>query len=399
MSERIYLDANAGLPVRAEVLDEYLRVEREYPANPASLHRAGRRAQGQLENARERIAKLIGRSASEVVFTSGATEACNLALFGIVRATAEMLGRKLNLLSSQAEHPAVLGPLRVLQQEGHRLQFLPVNSHAGVDLGQWPVTERNRASFEPDLVAMQWANNETGAVQPLELLLQNLPAEALWFCDAVQGLGKLPWASALASADSLVFSGHKFGAPKGSGILVLGERAMFEAHLVGGGHQRGRRPGTESPALASALALAMELAMAEQEQNQRQWMAARASFLQQLTARLTAAHGGDTGALFQNNHPEQGGLCNTLNLTFPKIDGRMILPALDADGLEVSSGSACSSGSPTPSDVLLATGMPQVLATASIRVAFPPRIELSTVENAGQRLADAISRLYDVAKR
>jgi cysteine desulfurase len=399
MSERIYLDANAGLPVRAEVLEEYLRVEREYPANPASLHRAGRRAQGQLENARERIAALLGRSASEVVFTSGATEACNLALFGIARATAEMLGRKLNLLTSKAEHPAVLGPLRVLQQEGHRLQFLPIDATARVDFNQWPSADAKGADFEADLVAMQWANNETGAVQPLQPLLQHLPADALWFCDAVQGIGKLPWTSALESADSLVLSGHKFGAPKGAGILVLGERAMFEAHLVGGGHQRGRRPGTESPAMASALALAMELAMAEQGQHQCEWSAARACLMQHLNQGLAGAGYDEAESMVQCNHPEQGGLCNTLNLTFANLDGRMLLPTLDADGLEVSSGSACSSGSPTPSDVLLATGMPQVLATASIRVTFPPKIQLSTVENAARRMAEAISRLYDVAKR
>lgn len=390
MSERIYLDANAGLPVRAEVLEEYIRVERECPANPASLHRAGRRAQGELENARERVAHALQRPAREVVFTSGATEACNLALFGIVNATSEMLGRNLNLLSSKAEHPAVLGPLRVLQQRGHKLNLLPIDAHARVVMTHMPAA---------DLIALQWANNETGAVQALDQLQHNLAPDALWFCDAVQGVGKLPIASELAYADSLVLSGHKFGAPKGVGVLVLGERAMYEAHMVGGGHQRGRRPGTESPALAAAFARAMELAIEDQAEHEATWTKARALFLDVLQAHLPASPNMASNAVFQSNHPASGGLCNTLNLSFPNLDGRMLLPTLDAEGLEVSSGSACSSGSPTPSDVLLATGMPQVLATASIRVTFPPKMALSTVENGAQRLAKAISRLYDVAKR
>lgn len=399
MSERVYLDANAGLPVRPEVLTEYLRVERECPANPASLHRAGRRAQGELESAREQVAACIGRSASEVVFASGATEACNLALFGIVHASSEMLGRKLNLLSSRAEHPAVLGPLRVLQQQGHSLQLLPLDPHARVDLNQWP----SDSDQQPDLVSLQWANNETGAVQDLPSMLQNLPADSLWFCDAVQGVGKLSWDTALLNADSLVLSGHKFGAPKGVGVLVLGERAMYQAHMVGGGHQRGRRPGTESPALAAAFAMAMKLAMEEQSQHQTEWEQARQRFLDVLTGSLgQPAVSGWTGGAEDGvicNHPASGGLSNTLNLSFQNLDGRLLLPTLDAEGLEVSSGSACSSGSPTPSDVLLAVGLPQVLAGASIRVTFAPKTELSTVENSAKRLAEAISRLYDVAKR
>ncbi len=384
MSERVYLDANAGLPVRAEVLEEYLRIERECSANPASLHRSGRRAQGELENARGRVAACIGRADSEIVFTSGATEACNLALFGVVHATEQLLGRKLNLMTSKAEHPAVLGPLRLLQQQGHHLEWLPIDDHAQACLQDLCDDE------PPDLVALQWANNETGVVQPVQQLADLLTDNTAWFCDAVQGVGKLPWSSALNHADALVLSGHKFGAPKGVGVLALGDRVMYEAHMVGGGHQRGRRPGTESPALAGAFAMAMELAMAEQAENDRLWSESRQVFLDCLLQQLPS---------LRCNHPEVGGLSNTLNLTFADIDGRLLLPTLDAEGLEVSAGSACSSGSPTPSTVLLAAGLPQVLATASIRVTFPPKMTISTVENAARRLAAAAARLYDVAKR
>ncbi|MBC8405923.1 MAG: aminotransferase class V-fold PLP-dependent enzyme [Planctomycetes bacterium] len=383
MSQRIYLDANAGLPVRTEVLEEYLRIERDFGANPASLHRAGRGAQGVLESARSRVAALLRCEDSEVVFTSGATEACNLALFGIVRCSAQVLGRKLRLVSSLAEHPAVVGPLRLLQLEGHHVDWLHLDVYATNDLGSWP-------EDAPDLVAMQWANNETGAVQPLSQMLDLISSDSVWFCDAVQGIGKLAWNESLCEARGLVISGHKFGAPKGIGALVLKNDVLFEATIVGGGHQGGRRPGTENPALASALALALELAMQEQAFNLKNWDRCRLAFLQELTRAIPDV---------QFNHPPKGGLNNTISLTFPNLDGRLLLPTLDADGLEVSAGSACSSGSPTPSTVLLATGMTQPLANASIRVSLCPKMDTLDASLAGSRLATAISRLYDVAKR
>jgi cysteine desulfurase len=383
MSHRIYLDANAGLPVRAEVLEEYLRIERAFGANPASLHRAGRGAQGVLEGARSRVASALRCEDSEVVFTSGATEGCNIALFGIVRGSAQILGRKLRLVSSLAEHPAVVGPLRLLQLEGHHVDWLPLDAYATTDLSAWP-------EQVPDLIAMQWANNETGAVQPLSQMLDLMPSNAVWFCDAVQGIGKLAWNDSLSDADSLVISGHKFGAPKGIGALVLKNEVLFEAPIVGGGHQGGRRPGTENPALAAALALALELALQEQSSNQENWSRCRLAFLQELARAVPDV---------QFNHPTQGGLSNTISLTFPNLDGRLLLPTLDADGLEVSAGSACSSGSPTPSTVLLATGMTQPLANASIRVTLCPKMDAAVVKSAATRLATAISRLYDVAKR
>ena len=377
MSSRIFLDANAGLAVRPEAIAEFQRVERDCPGNPSSLHRSGRKAQGVLETARSKVASLLRCNSSELVFTSGATEASNLALLGMVRATSELQGRKLCLLASQAEHPAVLGPLRLLQQEGHRLRFLELDSHGRSKLETWP-------EDPPDLVAMQWANNETGVVQPLQELLELLPPNCLWFCDAVQGIGKLDFSALLLSASSFVLSGHKFGAPKGIGAWALRADAMFAAPIVGGGHQRGRRPGTESPSLAAALAIALELSAKDQEENAKNWEKCRTEFLAAIRSKFSA---------LQENHPQDGrGLMNTLSLSFPGVDGRMLLPALDADGLDVSAGSACSSGAPTPSPVLLS-------ANASIRVSFSPSIELSEARRAAEILCMTVARLYEVANR
>jgi cysteine desulfurase len=391
LAERYFLDANAGLPTRPEALENFLRVERTCPGNPSSLHRRGRRAQGELEVARSQTARLLGCQDSELVFTGGATEACNLALLGMVRGQSELLGRKLRLLASPTEHPAVLGPLRLLQQQGHSLQWLKVGAHGEVDPAE--LQTRLATSTEPpiDLIALQWANNETGALQPLQALVEVLPSAVLWFCDAVQGFGKATPPDALTRADSLVVSGHKFGAPKGVGAWVLREDAPFEAPAAGGGQQAGRRPGTETPALAVALATALSAATAEQPEVQAGWEGARKQFLQSLQAALPTKA--------QENHPEVGGLANTINLSFHQLDGRLLLPAFDAEGLELSSGAACASGSPTPSSVLLAIGMPENLAKASIRISLPPFFPRADAAMAAERIAAIIRRIYEVGNR
>lgn len=382
-----YLDANAGLPARVEAVEAWVQVARAASANPASLHRPGRRAQGELERAREEVAASLRCASRELVFTSGATEACNLALLGMVRAQAAFLGRPLRLLSSRAEHPAVLGPLRALQHEGHALTLLPIDAHARVS-----AEALTRALLEDrfDLVALQWANNETGAMQPIEALASALPMGALWFCDSVQGFGKLAWDPALERADALVVSGHKFRAPHGVGAWVLREHAPFEAPLSGGGHQAGRRPGTENPELASALAIALRLAEEELPAVQTRWEHARTQLLDTLRAAFPEVI---------PHHPEQGCLPNTINLGFPQVDGRMLLPALDAEGFAVSAGSACSSGSPEPSAVLLAAGVSEDLARASLRISLPPDLDVENWPDACARLATTIARVYEVANR
>ncbi len=383
-----YLDANAGLPLRAEAAAEWERVALHAAGNPASLHRAGRRAQGELERARESLATLLHCASRELVFTSGATEACNLALLGMIRGRAALTGKKQNLLASHAEHPAVLGPLRVLQQEGHRLKLLPIDACGRVEQAALTAALREQAW---DLLAMQWANNETGAVQPIGLIAEQLPNDTLWFCDSVQGFGKLPFDPALQRADSFVLSGHKFQAPHGIGAWVLREHVFFEAPITGGGHQGGRRPGTESPELAAALAVALSLACREQAEQERAWSQFGAALQQAVLDAFpdTVLH-----------HPRQGPrLANTYNFGFPGLDGRMLLPALDAEGLAVSAGSACSSGSPEPSAVLLAAGVTEDLARASLRISFPPNWEASQAQLATAALIQALRRVYKVANR
>ena len=388
-TSRIFLDANAGLPAREEALEAFLRVERELPANPASTHRSGRRAQAALEEARERVARQLRCAAGEVIFTSGATEADNLGLVGAARALRRMHGTAPALLASAAEHPAALAPLRLLQQDGFPLTLVAIDAHARVDNGA--LTAAMRAT-EACVVALQWANNETGAVQALADVVALAGPDRVVHVDAVQGIGKLAWDPALEAASTLAISGHKLGAPKGIGALRVRDGVALDALLVGGGQQRGRRGGTESPALATALAVALELAVAEQATVAARMQACVARLLEVLRAEEFP---------FAANHPAADAerLPNTCNLRFPGIDGRALLPACDLAGLDVASGAACSSGAALPSAVLRACGLTDELAQASLRVSFSPNARPEDATEAGHRLANTLRRLYEVANR
>ncbi len=389
MPSRIFLDANAGVPTRAEVLETFVRVERDTPANPASIHRAGRRAQAVLEEARNEVAQLLGAAASEVLFTSGATEANHLGIVGTARALARMTERPIALWSSLAEHPSVLATLRRLQAEGCRLHLAPLDAHARVDTTS---VSSDYADVPAALAAVQWANNETGAVQPFEALAELVGPDKLLHVDAVQGVGKLAWDPTLARASTIALSGHKIGAPKGVGVLRLREDVALDPVTPGGGQQRGRRGGTESPALAAAFAHALRLSFAEQRSAAAHMSACMDAFIGVLE---------ESGTRFRANHPDSAALRlpNTCNLSFLEIDGRALLPACDLAGLDLASGAACSAGAPMPSPVLQASGVTEELAQASCRVSFSANSRPEDAIEAGRRLAETISRLYEVGKR
>jgi cysteine desulfurase len=381
---RLSFDANADTPIHPLVLEAWVDAEQNYPGNPASLHREGRRAQGILEDARSRAARLLQCSAKEIIFTSGATEGNNLALLGMADALSEQFGRPLSIWTSLAEHPSVLGPLRMLQQKGHLLTLLPVGKGGEISNEGW---EKAATEGTPDLIALQWANNETGVIQPLHLL-QHFPSTP-FHCDAVQGFGKLPLHMDVLRAETLVLSGHKIYAPKGVGLLRVSEMALIHTILGGGGQQNGVRPGTESPALATALALALELAMEEQRTFAKKTNQCRRVFLDALHKKTSR---------FQENHTPKG-LPNTLNLTFSGLDGRMLLPACDAQGLGLSAGSACSSGAPDPSPVLQAAGLSREDSRSSVRVSFDRNTTKEEAHEGGARLGETVLRLYEIALR
>ncbi len=387
------LDCNAGAPAHPEVIETWVRAVREADANPASLHRPGRHAQALLEQARDRVAAVLRCSARQVLFCGTATEANNLGVIGAARALARLGGSKPQLIASLAEHPAVLAPLRWLQQEGYSLRLLELDAHGRTRAEDW----QEALAAGPALAALQWANNETGALQPLP---DAVPETAHFHCDAVQGVGKLPWDPRLDAAHGLVLSGHKFRAPKGIAVLRLREDAVLDPVLCGGGQQQGIRPGTEAPALALAFAHALELAVEHQEDFAEQTAAACAAVRNKL---LPFFQGPDLPpeARLLENQPgvDEARLPNTLNLSFGGVDGRALLPACDAEGMAVSSGSACSSGSSLPSPVLRACGLDASLARATIRVSFGWGQGKTEGEDCVERLLTVLSRLYKGGNR
>jgi cysteine desulfurase len=357
------------LPVRAEVLDTFVRVARDTPGNPSSMHRAGRHAHAVLEGARDEVAHLLRTSPRNILFTSGATEANNLAVFGLARAAQRMDGKPLCLIASRAEHASALAPLRILQQ------------------GMVSLQRQNEAS----LVVLQWANNETGVVQEVDAVAAGIDDRSLWHCDAVQGFGKLPLRETLWRATTMALSGHKFGAPRGVGVLRLSDTALLDPLQVGGGQQRSLRSGTEAPALAASFAHALRLGLEEQTSFAAAARESARVFLEELRRAEIP---------FENNHSsDQESLPNTLNLMFPNLDGRLLLPACDADGLEVSAGAACSAGAAMPSSVLLAAGLSQEQARSSLRISFGPDFDANAAAEASRVLGKLLRRMYEVAKR
>ncbi len=373
--------------MRPEVLETFVAVERDTRGNPASVHRRGRHAQAVLENARGDVAELLGCSPRDVVFTSGATEANNLAIFGLARGMAEFKGEKPVLISSRAEHQAALAPLKALQQQGYGLKLVPIDSHGVANTAAMAEI----ISANPDTVCvLQWANNETGVVQDLSAIASATDFDHAWHADAAQGWGKIPFDPSLSTATTLALSGHKFGAPKGVGVLRIADSAMLAPLQVGGGQQYNRRSGTESPALAASFAHALRLALDEQEA-----FAKRTGELgKQLVKHLTSAD-----IPHNLNHLDEPGcsLPNTLNISFPGLDGRMLIPALDAEGIEASAGSACSSGAAQASPVLLAAGLDEATAMATCRFSFGPDFDANSIDLLGERLSKLLLRLYEVA--
>jgi cysteine desulfurase len=364
-SAPIFLDHNAGTPVDPRVLERFLEVERRCPGNPASLHAPGRRARGEVEAARERIAVALGVAAADVLFTSGGTEANNLAVHGLG-------APDLPVLLAAVEHPSVREPA------GRR------------GVVEWAVGPDGRACIEAParpvgLVCLVHGQSEVGTLQDVVAAgeLANKIGAPL-HVDAAQTLGRVDLRPAVAAAASLSLSPHKAGGLRGSGVLIVqGVTGRLRPLLAGGGQEHGLRPGTVAPALAAATALAIELAVQEQPARAERMLAARTAFAQVIAQ---AAPG------CRVLTPPQS-LPNTLMLAVSGIDGRSLLPALDLAGIAISQGAACSSGSPLPPRVLLAMGLPEPAARSCVRVSFGRDDDRDLGARAGAAFAAAVQRL------
>jgi cysteine desulfurase len=374
--DAIYLDNNATTPLLPAVAEAMRLLEETY-GNPASAHRFGRKARQALEDARERIAALVDADADEVIFTSGATEANNLAIFGLA---GDAPG---HVIVSPLEHPSVAEPVRRLAERGFAVDELPVDAVGLID-------PRTLAKFivpETRLIVVQMANHETGVVQAIGELAAK-PQVARFHCDATQAVGKLPVRFHELGVSSLSFSGHKFHGPKGIGALLV-RRGFRLAPLVWGGHQQqGRRPGTEPVALAVGLAKALELSRDEAEARLRCVLQLRRRFLERLQT---------LAAPVILNGPGEGtpgyGLPHTLNLSFPGCPSDTLLMNLDLAGVACSTGSACSSGSLLPSPVLKAMGLSADNLQSAMRFSLSTLLGERDIDDAAQRIAAVCRRL------
>jgi cysteine desulfurase len=350
---RIYLDHNATTPVADEVADRMNRAVRDVWGNASSVHHFGQQAKAAVDEARTQVAALLGGEAAEIVFTAGGTESDNFAIRGAAEAL-EPTGRR-HLITTGIEHEAVLKTLAALAKRGWRVTLLSVGASGIVS----PDALRDTISDETALVSVMHANNEIGTVQPLAELVQIAKSRgALVHTDAVQSAGKIPIDVRALGVDMLSISAHKFYGPKGAGAIWLRKGVRLTPFMTGGRQERNRRAGTENVPGIVGLGAAAQRALARMDDD-----AVRISALRDRleTGVLAAVAGAERNGAAAPRVP------NTTNISFARIEAESLLIGLDLEGIAVSSGSACSSGTLEPSHVLKAMGLPHLRTLSSIR--------------------------------
>ena len=349
----IYLDHAATTPVRPEVLDAMLPFFSVAWGNPSSSHRFGRAARAGLEQGKREVAEALGVEANQVIFTSGGTEADNLALIGAALA-ARSQGRRMHVVTTAIEHKAVLAAAHAVVVLGGEETILGVDSRGLVRFDELDAALEQ----QPALVSVMWVNNEVGVVQPMaEIGARCQAAGVPLHSDAVQAFGKLPIDVAASGCRLLSISGHKIGAPKGIGALIVRDRQIVDAIIHGGGQQYGIRPGTENVAGAVAIGRAALLARRELDSE----TARLAALCEALRAGLAAA----VGDLVV--HGEGPHAPHILSVSVPGAEAEALLMHLDLAGIACSGGSACATGAVEPSHVLLAMGVERSLALGTMR--------------------------------
>jgi cysteine desulfurase len=375
---RVYLDNNATTPVLPEVLEAMRPYFGEHFGNASSIHHHGQQTRAAVERARESVAALLGCRAAEVVFTSGGTEADNLAVFGLVRPGD-------HIITSTIEHHAVLNACKHLAAKGCEITYVPVDRRGLVDAAD--VKRAIRPNTK--LITIMFANNETGVVQPVaEIGKIAAEADIYFHSDAVQAAGKIAIDVNQIGCDLLTISGHKLHAPQGVGALYVRKGTQLEPMLYGGSHERSRRAGTENVPGIVGLGKAAELARAGFERGDDLKMAAARDHLERELREIEATGLNGEGA------PR---VPNTTNIYFDGIEGEALVIALDLKGLAVSTGAACSSGAIEPSHVLTAMGLRPDRAKASIRFSLGKQNIAEEVDFALGLIPETVGRLRELS--
>lgn len=378
-----YLDHAATTPLDPRVLEEMMPYLTKHFGNASSVHTRGRRARHAVESARERVAACIGASSGEIVFTSGGTEADNLALFGVAHATG------LPVVTSSAEHEAVLRAAERLREDGHRVAIVAPEPSGAPSAARILEAVGEGEAF----VSVMHANNEVGTVSPVRSIATRCrDAGGLVHTDAVQSAGALDLNVDELAVDLLSISAHKIYGPKGAGALYVRSGTPFDPHLVGGAQERRRRGGTENVAAVVGLARALELAVEERD--------ARNAHLSMLRDRLI---GGlkrmlDNALRFNTPLEPSESIPHIVSVSFPPtdrgpVDGEMLLLNMDMAGVAVSAGSACTSGAIEPSHVLLAMGLDRPTAAATIRFSMGKDTRIEEIDEAAATLFRTYARV------
>jgi cysteine desulfurase len=368
----IYLDNNATTPMLPAVWEAMRPYCLDHAGNPASSHSAGRLARQALEDARERVAHLLDAPPDEVLFTSGATEANNLAILGLSGAAPA------HLVTSPLEHPSVAEPLQRLVNQGFTLAHLPVTREGVVS---W---QADCLRADTRLVTVLLANHETGTIEPIEHLVSQVADQAPFHCDAAAAAGKMPISFRRLSVSSMTISAHKFHGPKGIGALIVKKHLPLQPLFSGGHQQQGKRPGTEPVPLAVGMAVALDLAMRDLEGNRLHVERLRHHFLDKLVREA---------APVVVNGSEKEGLPHTVNVSFPGCQADLLLIKLDLAGIACSTGSACSSGSLLPSPVLRAMGVLTEVLHSALRFSLSPSLTMEMIDEAVKRISNVVKTL------
>ncbi len=381
MMRAIYVDNNATTRVAPEVVEEMLPYFGEYYGNPSSMHTFGGAVGRKIQEAREKVAGLIGASPEEIVFTGCGTESDSTAIHAAIESNPE----KRHIVTSRVEHPAVKNFFEHLSKKGYRTTFIPVDRQGRLD------QEAMEASLTDDtaIVSLMWANNETGVLFPIKEIASRLRERGIIFhTDAVQAAGKIPIDVKQTQVDMLSISGHKIHAPKGIAALYVRKGVKFSPFLIGGHQERGRRGGTENVASIIGMGKACDLAAAHLKEQDGRVKALRDKLESGLLKSIPHAI---------LNGVKEDRLPNTSSISFEYVEGESILLMMDRLGICASSGSACTSGSLEPSHVLRAMGVPFTAAHGSIRFSLSVYNTEKEIDFILQELPPIIARLREMS--
>lgn len=380
--KRIYLDHNATTPLHPEVLEAMLPYYKEAFGNPSTVYSFGQEARKATDEAREKLASLIGASPEEIIFTSGGTEADNLALKGVAAAL-EKKGK--HIIASSIEHHAVLSTLEYLEKRGYKVSFLPVDEHGWLEPGQI----EEAITGQTVLISVMHANNEVGTIEPISEIGGIARKAGIYFhTDAVQTIGKIKVNVDDLKVDLLSLSAHKFYGPKGVGALYVRKGTRIHPLLHGGHQERRRRAGTENVAGIVGLGKAAEIVSKEMMQQSRRESNLRDRLEKMIRENINHCR--------LNGHPTRR-LPNTLNISFEFIEGESLILNLDLKGIAASTGSACTSGSLEPSHVLIAMGVAPETTQGSIRFSLGRDNRKEDIDYTVKNLVEIVERLREMS--